>query len=170
MLLQKNVARTLAAAALLAQFQAAPALAQGGPQIAVIQGEGAQRPIQQGAGQPIIVELRDASGAPIPRAEVVFRAPVSGPSATFFGASNVSKSWTDEAGRAQSVSITPNHTPGPYTIVVEAQQNGATASAQVQQMNVGPEPVKKKRRFGPKIWIPIAAGALAVIIGLAQRD
>ena len=117
-----------------------------------------------------MVELKDASGAPIPRAEVIFRAPNDGPTATFFGASNVSKAWTDESGRAESVALTPNKLAGPYTILVEAQHQGASASAEVQQSNIGPEAPKKKRRIGPKIWVPIVAGVLIVIIGLAQRD
>ena len=56
----------------------------------------------------------------------------------------------------------------PADQLVEAQ--GATA--QVQRTNVAPEAPapKKKRRFGPKIWIPIVVGVVVVVIGLAQRD
>jgi hypothetical protein len=137
-------------------------------QIVVVEGEGAQSAIEKPVAPPLVVELRDASGAPIPRAEVTFRSPTDGPSATFFGAAHVSKSWTDEQGRAHAADLTPNRIAGPYTITVEAQ--GATA--QVQRTNVAPEMVqqRKKRRFGPKVWVPIVVGAVIVIIGLAQRD
>ena len=143
------------------------ASAQQAAQIVVVEGAGAESSIERGVGSPVVVELRDASGAPVPQAEVTFRSPADGPSATFFGASHVSKAWTDENGRAQSAALTPNRIRGAYTIVAEAQ--GATA--EIQRTNVGPDiPEKKKRRFGPKIWIPIVVGAAVVIIGLAQRD
>ena len=157
----------LAAAALLV-----PCLsAQSGLQLSVIEGQEAQNPIDKGIGAPIVVELRDGAGAPVPRAEVTFRSPSDGPSATFFGASHVSKAWTDEQGRAQAASVTPNTIPGEYTILVEAGPPGSTVTAEVRQSNVAPAPPeKKKRRIGPKIWVPIVAGAILVIVGLAQGD
>lgn len=161
-----SFSRTLLSAASLALCLAAAAPAQQASQIVVVEGEGAQSSIEKGVGAPLVVELRDASGAPVPRAEVTFRSPAQGPSATFFGASHVSKALTDEQGRAQAASMTPNKLQGVYTIRAEAQ--GVTA--EIQRTNVGPEIPKKKRRFGPKIWIPMVVGAIVVIIGLAQRD
>jgi hypothetical protein len=163
--------RGLVAAVLLAALASSSLFAQGGARITVVEGQGADLSIDMSVAAPIIVELRDGSGAPIPRAEVIFKSPSDGPSATFFGASYVSKAWTDDNGRAESAALTPNKIAGPYTILVQAEHQGATASAEVQQTNVGPPaPEKKKRRIGPKIWVPIAAGVALVIVGLAQRD
>jgi len=153
----------------LALCLASAAPAQQVAQIVVVEGQGAESSIEEGAGAPLAVELRDAAGNPVPRAEVTFRAPVEGPSATFFGAAHVSKAWSDESGRAQAATLTPNTTLGAYTIIAEAQ--GITT--EIPRVNVAPEPAqekKKKRRFGPKVWIPIVVGAVIVIIGLAQRD
>lgn len=171
MLLHHIPLRCLSAAVVALLLQASPALAQSGLTIAVIQGQDAQSSIEKSTAAPIVIELRDAAGAPVPRAEVVFKSPNDGPTATFFGASHVSKAWTDDAGRAESAVMTPNALVGPYSILVEAQHQGSSASVAVEQSNVGPPaPEKKKRRFGPKIWIPIVGAALLVIIGLATGD
>lgn len=159
-----NTPRTLLPALLLGFCLTAAA--QQVAQIVVVEGEGAESSVEKALGPPLTVELRDASGNPIPRAEVTFRSPAEGPSATFFGASNVSKAWTDEQGRAQAAAMTPNGIRGAYVITAEAQ--GVTA--EIQRANVGPEQPKKKRRFGPKIWIPIVVGAVIVVIGLAKGD
>ncbi len=148
----------------------AAASAQQGLQIAVVEGDGAQSSIEQSVAPALIIEVRDDAGAPVPRAEVTFRSPVDGPSATFFGAAHDSKAWTDENGRAQAAALTPNQTPGAYTIAVEARHEGMTGSAEASRVNVAPEMPKKKRRFGPKIWVPITAGVAVAVIGLAQRD
>ena len=169
--LKHTALRILPLLLVVATLMPAPALAQSGLQIAVIEGQGAENSIETSIGAPVVVELRDAAGTPIPQAEVIFKSPNDGPSATFFGASHVSKAWTDENGRAQAAALTPNTIPGPYTIVVEATHQGASASAQIQQTNIAAaQPAKKKSRFGKKIWIPLALAAVIIIVGLAKSD
>ena len=91
---------TLTLRALLAALLTTPlVLAQGGLQLSVVEGQGAENSIEKNLGAAIVVELRDGSGAPIPQAEITFQSPADGASVTFFGASHTSKAWTDEQGQ-----------------------------------------------------------------------
>ncbi|MCB1018719.1 MAG: carboxypeptidase regulatory-like domain-containing protein [Acidobacteria bacterium] len=161
---------TLTLRALLAALLTTPlVLAQGGLQLSVVEGQGAENSIEKNLGAAIVVELRDGSGAPIPQAEITFQSPADGASVTFFGASHTSKAWTDEQGRAEAAELTPNTIPGPYKITVTAEHGGASASAEVLQSNVNPAPPeKKKRRFGPRVWIPVAVAVVLVIVGFVK--
>ena len=167
-LANRSLLLLLAAASLVSPA----ALAQSGLQMTVVEGQDAQNAIEKGVGAQIVVEVRDASGAPVPRAEVTFQTPATGPSATFFGASHVSKAWTDDQGRAEAAALTPNKTIGDYVIKAQAGPPGQAVVADIRQTNVAlaPPTEKKKRRFGPKIWVPIAVGAILVIVGMATAD
>ncbi|MEZ5362867.1 MAG: hypothetical protein R2748_11130 [Bryobacterales bacterium] len=77
---------TMTLRAVMAAALTAPIVfAQGGLQLSVVEGQGAENSIQKTVGAPIVVELRDGSGAPIPQAEITFQSPTDGASATFSG-------------------------------------------------------------------------------------
>ena len=84
----------------------APAGASQSLQVRVITAEGAAR-AEAGAqsSAPITVEVKDASGAPVAEAAVIFRLPESGPSGTFGGGTLTSVVYTDAAGRASAGSV-----------------------------------------------------------------
>ncbi|MEZ5362868.1 MAG: hypothetical protein R2748_11135 [Bryobacterales bacterium] len=51
-----------------------------------------------------------------------------------------------------------------------AAHGGASASAEVLQSNVNPAPPeKKKRRFGPRILIPVAVAVALVIVAFVKN-
>ena len=142
--------------------------AQDSLQIRVLSGDNAIHRTDQQASTPPVVQVLDAQGAPVADATVIFHAPTSGPSVTFFGAARSVEITTDAEGRAQPTAMTPNAEPGQYTLDVRAVHTGATASASIAQVNALPlDAPKKKPRFGWKIYALIGvavAGVIAAIV------
>lgn len=155
------------AAVLLAATLAAPiGWSQQSLQIRVLAGEGGINNINQRVVVEPIVEVVDAEGRPVPKATVRFRAPASGPSVTFFGASNTAELTTDDSGRAQATGMLPNTEAGAFVIDVEAEHEGQSAAAEIAQTNSYPVSgweSEKKKRMGWKIMTLVVVGAAAGI-------
>jgi hypothetical protein len=107
----------------------------GGLKIVVVQGEGALNNIRSHSGTPVIVEVRDAGGKPVAKAEVVFLLPPAGPGGTFFGWLRNQTVRTGADGRAESSGFTPNDEQGRFNIKVTAAAGSESASAIVSQSN-----------------------------------
>jgi hypothetical protein len=107
----------------------------GGIKIVVVQGEGAMNNIRTRSGAPLIVEVRNASDKPIPKAEVVFLLPPAGPGGMFFGWLRNQTIRTDAAGRAETTGFTPNDEAGRFNIKVTATSGTESASAIISQSN-----------------------------------
>ena len=167
--MQTTVGRTLLGALLAGFALTAAAAAQTALSIEVVEGQGSAHRIDEPvAPQPVVI-VRDAQGNPVPKAEVVFRSPTQGPSVTFFGAAHLIRAVTDEQGRAETGPVRPNLTPGEFAIAVEATFEGRSAAAEIRRVNLSVETgEKKRRRWGPRIWIPIAAAVTIVIVALVR--
>ena len=151
---------------------APPALAQSGAiQIRVLAGDGGINNINQNVAVEPVVEVIDAEGQPLSKATVTLRAPASGPSVTFFGASRVSTLTTDDQGRVRVSGMVPNTQQGTFQIEVEAEYNNMTASTAITQSNaVAPgEPKPKRRGIGWRMVAAISAAATVGIVAGALR-
>ena len=139
--------------------------------IRVLAGEGGINNINSNVAVEPVIEVVEASGKPLPKATVTLRAPASGPSVTFFGASRVATVTTDDQGRVRVSGMVPNTQQGTFQIEVEAEYNNMTASAVITQSNaVAPgEPKPKRRGIGWRMIAAISAAATAGVIATALR-
>ncbi len=155
------------AVALSVLLAAAPAAhAQGAAiQIRVLAGDGGINNINTNVAIEPVIEVVDSSGRPVPKATVTLRAPATGPSVTFFGASRVATLTTDDQGRVRVTGLLPNTQEGSFQIDVQAEFNNMTATAAITQSNaVAPgDPRPKRRGIG---WRMIAAMSAAATVGI----
>ncbi len=141
-------------------------------QIRVLAGDGGINNINSNVAVEPLIEVVDSSGKPVPKAAVTLRAPASGPSVTFFGASRVATMTTDEQGRVRVTGTLPNTVEGSFQIEVEAEYNNMAASATITQSNaVAPgEPKPKRRGIGWRMIAAISAAATVGVLAAALRD
>ena len=141
-------------------------------QIRVLSGEGGINNINRNVAVEPELEVVDSSGRPVAKAAVTLRAPASGPSVTFFGASRVTTVTTDDQGRVRVAGMLPNTIEGTFQIEVEAEFNNATANAVITQSNaVAPgEPKPKRQGIGWRVIAAISAGATVGIVAAALRS
>ncbi|GIU73194.1 MAG: hypothetical protein KatS3mg004_0281 [Bryobacteraceae bacterium] len=156
----------LAALCAAAPLAAQEAPARGGLKIYVLQGEQAVNNIRTGAATPPVVEVRDANDFPVAGAEVVFRTPETGPSATFEGGRHEYTNRTDAKGQVSAGQMKPNGQEGVFSIQVTAKLGERTAVAVIRQRNsrdeyaMGGSPTAQRKSFWRRNrwWV---AGVLA---------
>jgi hypothetical protein len=137
--------------------------------ISVLSGQDTINNVESRAVTEPVVQIQDASGAPVAGAEVVFRTPSTGPTATFYGATRSVAVTTDEKGEARAPGMTPNTDVGVFEIAVTATHGSAQAEALITQTNAPPLVEKKKRRLGWRLWTAIGAGVVIAIIAAVRR-
>ena len=152
----------------LSVLLAAPATAQGPDvaiQIRILAGDGGINNINNNVAVEPLIEVVDSAGKPVPKATVTLRAPASGPSVTFFGASRVATMTTDDQGRVRVSGILPNTQEGSFQIEVRAEFNNMSVTTAITQSNaVAPgDPKPKRRGIG---WRMIAAIGTAATVGI----
>ena len=140
-------------------------------QIRVLAGDGGINNINSNVAVEPVIEVIDSAGKPVPKATVTLRAPASGPSVTFFGASRVATVTTDDQGRVRVTGMLPNTVEGSFQIEVQAEYNNMAASASITQSNaVAPgEPKPKRRGIGWRMVAAIGAAATVGIVAAALR-
>jgi len=139
-------------------------------QIVVLSGQDAINNVDKRVVTEPVVEVRDESGTPISGAQVEFRTPATGPSATFYGATRVVTVNSDEKGRARADGMTPNTDLGPFAIQVTATHGSLQAETAITQTNALAEGASgKKRRIGWRLWTAIGAGVVIGIIAAVKR-
>lgn len=137
--------------------------------ILVVAGQDAINNLEKRVVSEPVVEVQDGSGTPVAGAEVVFRTPSTGPTATFYGATRTTAVTTDDKGQARAPGMTPNTDVGVFEIAVTATHGSAQAEALITQTNALPPVEKKKRRLGWRLWTAIGAGVVIAIIAAARR-
>jgi hypothetical protein len=152
----------------LSVLLAAPATAQGPDvaiQIRILAGDGGINNINNNVAVEPLIEVVDSAGKPVPKATVTLRAPASGPSVTFFGASRVATMTTDDQGRVRVSGMLPNTQEGSFQIEVRAEFNNMSVTTAITQSNaVAPgDPKPKRRGIG---WRMIAAIGTAATVGI----
>ena len=152
----------------LSVLVAAPATAQGPDatiQIRILAGDGGINNINNNVAVEPLIEVVDSAGKPVPKATVTLRAPASGPSVTFFGASRVATMTTDDQGRVRVSGMLPNTQEGSFQIEVQAEFNNMSVTTAITQSNaVAPgDPKPKRRGIG---WRMIAAIGTAATVGI----
>jgi hypothetical protein len=98
-------------------------------QIKVLEGEGAVHAAGARIARPLMVEVTDETGKPVPGAAVSFQLPPEGPSGLFSNGLRTDLVLTDASGRASIHSVQLNRTGGPFRIRITAVKEQARAGA-----------------------------------------
>ena len=163
-------------AASLAALMSIPACAQQGDgmRILILEGENARHNIRRKAVSPTMVEVRDDANKPVPGARVVFTLPALGPGGRFADGGRVLTVLADGAGRASLTGSVPNDQEGQFRVVVQATDNGRSASVGIVQNNVlysvaAPHAAAHEAHSGAgtKLLVLLAIGAAVAAGGIA---
>ena len=126
------------------QRPAAPAPAQAVPQlpveqslkILVLAGNGEQNDLERRVMAPLVVQVVDQNERPVEGADVVFRFPISGPSATFAGGKSSVTVRTNGVGQAAAVNWMANGQVGTFQVHVNASYGNQVGETTVSMTNV----------------------------------
>jgi hypothetical protein len=96
-------------------------------QIQVLEGDGGVYAPGSKNARPVVVEVTDDAGRPVPGVAVSFHLPEDGPSGTFANGLRTDVATTDEHGRAAPRNLVFNRVPGQLSIRIIATKEEATA-------------------------------------------
>lgn len=159
--------------AVSAQSQA-PAAGAGGAsttqslKVMPLAGNGETNDLQKGIMAPLVVQILDQESRPVEGADVTFRFPVQGPSASFAGNSNSQTVRTNADGQASATGWTANSTVGQFQLQVTASRGNELGTAIIFMTNaatVTGEPKKQHKSVWSSKWtkIGLVAGIAAVV-------
>lgn len=150
---------------------------QGGLKILILQGQNAVNSLTSKSAVNPVVQVLDSLEQPVEGATVTFEVAPTGPGGTF-GNAPIATVKTDYGGQATAV-LTPNDTPGTFSIKVSASLGAQRAEARIRQSNdqrasIAMVPPPPKPWFKDwKWWAVIGAGAgagIAASVILINRD
>src|SRR5277367_2179756 len=129
--------------------QAAPAPAQPAPQkplaplpvvknlkLLVLAGNGEMNDLERRVMAPLVVQVLDQNDRPVEGAEVVFRFPLNGPSATFNGGKTSQTARSDGTGEAAAMNWMANSEVGALEVHVTATYGNELGETTVKMSNV----------------------------------
>lgn len=126
---------------------------------------------------PLVVQVLDRNDRPVEGAEVIFRFPLQGPTASFPDHQNAHTFRTNADGQAAATGWMANGSVGSFQVQVTASFGNEQGSAMITMTNV--TRITETLKNGKKSWwssrrnkiivIAVAAGAVAAII-LATRS
>ncbi len=132
--------------------------------IRIVEGNGAVRAPGAQIARPLVVEITDDAGRPVPGASVSFHLPDDGPGGVFSGGLRTDVEITDDRGRAASRAIQFNGSAGPFEIriiVIKDQVRAGTISLQY----IAEGEVRAGPRRGRGKWILLGVAAAAGAAG-----
>jgi hypothetical protein len=143
----------------------------------VLSGNGEMNDLERRVMSPLVIQVLDQNDRPVEGADVVFRFPLSGPSAAFTGGKSSQSVRSNGTGEAAAVNWMANGEVGTFEIHVTATYGNEQGETIVKMQNVtriveGAKRGKQTHWYSPT-WVKIAiiggaAGAVAGII-LATR-
>jgi hypothetical protein len=139
--------------------------------ILVLAGSGEANDLERRVMAPLVVQVEDQNDRPVESAEVVFRFPISGPSATFAGGKSSATVRTNGGGQAAAVNWMANAEVGTVQVHVNASYGNQVGETTVTMMNVARISDQAKKVKHPSLWshtwfkVAVIGGA-AVAIGL----
>jgi hypothetical protein len=149
-----------------------------GLKVVVLAGREEVNDIQRKVMAPLVVEILDQNDRPVEGAEVIFRFPLEGPSATFAGGRTSQSVRTNGQGEAAATNWMANSQTGRFQVHVNASYGNQVGQAtfsmanatKVNQPNaavLGPGGEKHGSWFSPTwVKIAVAAGGAALVAGI----
>ncbi len=137
----------------------------------MLAGSGEQNDLQRRIMAPLVVQVEDQNDRPVESAEVVFRFPINGPSATFTGGKTSATVRTNGGGQAAAVNWMANGQVGTFQVHVNASYGNQVGEATVSMENVTRVVAEAKKSKAGSLWshtwfkVAVIGGA-AVAIGL----
>jgi len=137
----------------------------------VLAGEGEMNDLERRVMAPLVVQVLDQNDRPVAGADVVFRFPPEGPSATFANEKSAQTSRTDAQGQASATGWTANQKLGSFQVHATATYGNQMGEKVVTMSNVAKiieKPKKGKQSFwsSRKFKILVIAGAAATVAGI----
>jgi len=152
--------------------QAPPAAAPQPLRILPLAGNNGVNDLERRVMTPLAVQILDQNDVPVEGATVIFRFPITGPSATFDNQQSSITVRTSPSGQARAAGWMANNQVGPFVVQVTAtrgmdQALGTIAMTNVPRILPGKELQKKKSIWSSK-WtkIGIIGGAAAVVTAI----
>lgn len=145
--------------------------------IIALAGNGEVNDLERKVMAPLVVQVLDQNARPVDGAEVIFRFPVKGPSATFANQKSSQTFRTDADGQASANGWMANNEVGNFTIQVTATRGNEMGTISVAMSNATrvSSDVKTKHkswwssRTGKIVLISAAAVAVTVTVVLLTR-
>ncbi len=149
-----------------------------GLKVMVLAGRNEANDIQRKVMAPLVVEVLDQNDRPVEGAEVVFRFPLEGPSATFSGGRTSQTVRTNGQGEAAATNWMANNQTGRFQVHVSASYGNQVGdvtfamanSTRVTQSGAGVLNAGTEKRGGwlSPTWVKIAvaAGGAALVAGI----
>jgi hypothetical protein len=129
--------------------------------------------MQRRVMSPLVVQVVNTEDTAMEGAEVVFRFPLDGPSATFPGGKNVLTARTNGAGQAAAMNWMANGMAGTFQVHVTASYGNQVGEATVSMTNVtrieaSAKQAKKEKSLWSHTWFKAAliGGAVAIGVGI----
>lgn len=114
---------------------------------------------------PLVVQVSDQSDQPIEGAEVVFRFPLEGATASFPDHKNVQTYRTNADGQAAAIGWMANGKVGTFQVQVTASRGNEQGSATITMTNV--TRITEEARTHNKRWYSTRWGKIVIIAGAA---
>ena len=133
--------------------------------ILVLEGEDGKNSIKARVGIPILVEIQDAEGRPLPGAQVIFQLPASGPSGSFPGGSLTQRTVANARGQAATSGFVPNNLEGRLNVRVSASSGALGATQVLSQTNVAMAAGAKGGGSKKTLWILVAVAVVGGVVG-----
>jgi hypothetical protein len=137
----------------------------------ILAGNNEMNDLERRVMAPLVIQVVDQNERPIESAEVVFRFPISGPSATFTGGKPSVVVRTNGTGQAAATNWMANGQVGTFQVHVNATYGNQVGEAIVSMTNVTRvvEEAKKNTAKGlwSHRWVKVAViGGVALAVGL----
>jgi hypothetical protein len=137
--------------------------------IRVLAGNGESNDLERKVMAPLVVQVVDQNERPMEGAEVVFRFPISGPSAAFPGGKTSVTARTNGGGQATAVNWMANGQVGTFTVHVNASYGNQVGEATLSMTNATRVVAEAKKTTAKSLWshrwfkIAVIGGAAAAI-------
>jgi hypothetical protein len=140
--------------------------------VRILVGQGGMNDLQRHVMSPLVVQVVDQEDRAMEGAEVVFRFPIDGPSATFTGGKSTLSVRANSVGQAAALNWMANGMVGTFQVHVNASYGNQIGEATLSMTNVArieesARRAEKEKSLWSKTWFKVAViGGAAVAIGL----
>lgn len=137
--------------------------------ILVLAGNGEMNDLQRHVMAPLVVQVQDRNERAVDGALVVFRFPISGPSATFSGGKPTATVRTNAVGQAAAVNWMANGQTGEFTVNITATYGNQVGETTAKMINVTRIEETKNKSTHQGLWshtwfkVAVIGGAAAAI-------
>jgi hypothetical protein len=132
-------------------------------------GNGEQNDLERRVMAPLVIQVLDQNQRPIEGADVVFRFPLNGPSATFANGQTSQSTKTNSQGQAAAKGWVANNQAGTFQVQVTATYGNQFGAATISMENVTGivEGQKARRKHrSPWLYVAIIAGVAGLVTGI----